>query len=237
MSDTRTDQTAVRLVLVDDHEGIREILSDILGSNPDIEVVGQAGTGAALLQLCAEQNPDIILLDLMLPDMNGLDCIRSIRRSLPGARILIFSGNANPILISRAVELGVQGFIEKTAKYSELIEAVRRIATGGTCFGRTIKPALMQIQNSPFPLGSADQLSPRERTILAGIASGKSSKEIAGELGLSLFTVNNHRRRIKNKTGLHGTPELTLHALNLGLIEDGGRLIPARPAMASAGGR
>jgi DNA-binding NarL/FixJ family response regulator len=215
-----TPHTPVRLVIVEDHRSFRELLSRAFGTMAGFEVVGIATTGKEALTVCETVHPDVVILDIMLPDMNGLDCVPFIRRKSPQAKILIFSGSTGAVFVSRAVAQGVDGYIEKGASFSDLVEAVKTVDSGRSYFGEAIKPVLRNIKKSPFPLDAIDRLTLRERNILGGIAAGKSSKTIAGELGLSLFTVNNHRRRIKNKTGLRSTSDLTLHALSLGLVEE-----------------
>ncbi len=212
----------IRLVIVDDHQGLRQILADALAEVPGFKVVGQASTGRETLELCQEVAPDIVLLDAMLPDANGLDLVRSLRRSSPRTRVVIYTGNTSPILVSRAVELGVSGFVEKSAAFPDLLKAIRSVASGTCYFSKAANQTMMRLRRSPFPPGACDRLTPRERMVLSAIAAGRRSKEIAADLGLSLFTVNNHRQRIKGKTGLSSTSDLTLHALHLGLIQDQG---------------
>jgi len=214
------DSQKFRIVIVDDHHAVRELLVEALSLLKDCNVVGWAATGRDAIAVCAEHTPDVVLLDAMLPDMSGIDCVRSIRGSTPKAKILVFSGNTNPVLVSRAVALGVHGYVEKSIGFNELVVAVRLVANGGTYFGQAIKPTLNGIRKSPFPLDAASRLTPRENGILAGIAMGKSSKVIAAELDLSIFTVHNHRRRLKAKTGLRTTSDLTIFALKLGLVEE-----------------
>lgn len=215
-----SNQKAVRLLIVEDHNSIRELMVDAFTAIEGFEVAGSTNTGQEAMELSASLKPDVVILDAMLPDFSGLDCVKTIRRSSPATKILVFSANASPVLLSRAMELGVSGYLEKSSGFRELTDAVRLVATGATCFGHSIAATVNNLQKSPFPLDAVNRLSARERTVLAGIAAGKNSKMIAADLGLSLFTVNNHRRRIKDKTGLRTTSDLTLHALSLGLVEE-----------------
>lgn len=225
MSDSLPE--TVRLVVVEDHASIRELLIDAFKTLKGFQVVGEAATAREGLELCLREKPDVVVMDVMLPDENGLDSARAIRRGSPKTKILIFSATTNAVLISRALEQGVHGYIEKSARFSDLVSAVRAVAANAICFGQSLLPTLQQIRRSPFPLDAASRLTARECTILAAIAGGKSSKAIAAELGLSVYTVNNHRRRIKAKTGLRGTSDLTLHALRLGLVNDPAGSAPA----------
>lgn len=215
-----THQTLPTLLIVDDHHAIRHVLAQALSDANVCTIVGQSSTGAGAIDLTSQFHPDIVLLDAMMPDTNGLDCVRMMRRSTPQVKIIVFTGNSNPLLIGRAVELGIQGFVEKSAEFTELIDAVRNVASGKNHYCNSLRPTIRKLQSSPFPLGAGSRLSAREHTVLQGVAAGKSSKEIGAELGLSTFTINNHRRRIKNKTGFKSTSELTLHALQLGLVQD-----------------
>lgn len=228
----------IRLVIVDDHQALRQILADALSDVPGFKIVGQASTARETLELCREAAPDIALLDAMLPDGNGLDLVRSLRRSSPRTRVVIYTGNTSPILVSRAVELGVGGFVEKSAAFPDLVKALRCVASGTVYFSRAANQTVMRLRRSPFPPGACDRLTPRERMVLSAIAAGRRSKEIAADLGLSLFTVNNHRQRIKGKTGLSSTSDLTLHALHLGLIQDQrqSQAVDTNPAGSPEGG-
>lgn len=218
----------IRLLIVEDHNSIRELMVDAFEAIEGFEVAGSTNYGKEAMELSATLKPDVVVLDAMLPDFSGLDCVKAIRRNSPATKILVFSANASPVLLSRAMELGVSGYLEKSSGFRELTDAVRLVATGATCFGHSIATTVSSLQKSPFPLDAVHRLSVRERTVLAGIAAGKNSKMIADQLGLSLFTVNNHRRRIKDKTGLRTTSDLTLHALSLGLVQD--HLPPYAPA-------
>ena len=175
----------IRLVIVDDHQGLRQILADALAEVPGFKVVGQASTGRETLELCQEVAPDIVLLDAMLPDANGLDLVRSLRRSSPRTRVVIYTGNTSPILVSRAVELGVSGFVEKSAAFPDLLKAIRSVASGTCYFSKAANQTMMRLRRSPFPPGACDRLTPRERMVLSAIAAGRRSKEIAADLGLS----------------------------------------------------
>ena len=210
----------IRLAVVEDHASVRELLVEAFSLQEGTEVVGEAATGTDAIALCGRTQPDVLLLDAMLPDVSGLECLQAIRRAAPEVKVLIFSGNTNAMVINRALQQGVHGYVEKSAPFGEVVTAVRLVARGGAYFGKAIKPTLHGIRTSPFPLEAAGKLSNRECSVLAALAMGKSSKEIAANLGLSIFTVQNHRRRIKAKTGLRSTSDLTLHALNLGLVED-----------------
>lgn len=207
----------IRVILVDDHKFLLELLADSIALLPDFLVVGRCSSGMEAIETARTTPCDLMLLDLMMPGLDGIECVRALRRADPAVKILIVSGNTNPLSVSRAMQLGVRGYVEKSAGTEEILQAVRAVAAGRICFGRSIQPTVTKLQLSPFPLDAADRLSPRERTVLAGIAAGQTSKSIAAQLGLSEFTIKNHRRRIKSKTGLQTNAELILYATKLGL--------------------
>lgn len=182
-------------------------------------MVGRFTSGIAFLRAAKAIECDVVQLDLMMPDLNGLECVRSLRRADPSRNILIVSGNTNALSISRALRLGIRGYVEKSAPTEEILTALRLVAGGKSYFGRSLQAKVRKICDSPFPLDASDHLSSREHTVLAGIAAGQTSKAIAAALGLSEFTVKNHRRRIKNKTGLHTNAELIRLATRLELVE------------------
>ena len=231
------DQPPLKLAIIDDHQSITSLLVEALNSVDGFEVVGFGSNGAEAIALCSEKKPDVLLLDAMLPDVNGIDCVKQIRKCSPGTKILIFTGNANAILVGKAMELRVEGYVEKSSRLQEVIAAIQAVGNGASYYGRTATQKVNQIQRSPFPLDASSNLTARERSILAGVAMGKSSKVIAAELNLSPFTVNNHRRRIKNKTGLSTISDLTLHALNVGLIEDPGYNVSGKTSPNKPGGQ
>jgi len=214
-----TQLPRVRVVLVEDHQLLLELLADSIGPLAEFEVVGRFTSGVAFLSAAKSLKGDVVLMDLMMPGMNGLECVRSLRREDPSWKILVVSGNTHALSVSRALQLGVNGYVEKSAPTEEILTALRAVASGKTYFGRSMQAKVRKLRDSPFPLDAADRLSSRERTVLAGIAAGQTSKTIAAALGLSEFTIKNHRRRIKSKTGLQTNAELIRFATNLQLVE------------------
>ena len=202
---------------MDDHRLLLELLADSIAHQAEFEVVGRCTSGIEAIEAVRSTPCDVVALDLMMPGIDGFECIRSIRRRDPNIQILVLSGNPNPVFVSRAMKLGVRGYVEKSAPTEEILAALRTVAAGRIFFGRSIQPTVRKLQSSPFPLDAADRLSARERTVLAGIAAGQTSKAMAAQLGLSEFTVKNHRRRIKSKTGFQTNAELILHASQIGL--------------------
>jgi DNA-binding NarL/FixJ family response regulator len=214
----KRETQSIRLLLVEDYQFIQDILVDQLSVTPGIEVVGRCAKVREAAKLCVDLKPDVLLLDIMLPDGNGLDIIKDVTRYSRQTRVVIFSGSTNPVAVSRALDLKVKGYLVKTIGFRELLRSIRAVAAGQTVYSDELIPVIEKIRQSPFPLDAAHRLTVRERGILAGVAAGKSSRKIAQEMALSIHTVNNHRRRIKLKTGLRSTSDMTLHAERLGLL-------------------
>lgn len=212
-----TIQAPIRLILVDDHQMLLELLADAIGLDPRFRITATCTGGSEAIETVRKCPCDVLLIDLIMPGVDGLECIRTLRRIKPELKTLVLSGNTDPVNLSRAMRLGVLGYVEKSAGLAEIMRAINTIGEGGTFFGGSIKPTVRRLSSSPFPLDAADRLTARERVVLAGIASGGTSKKIASQLGLSEFTVKSHRRRIKSKTGLQTNAELVLHAAKLGL--------------------
>ena len=207
-----------RLVIIEDQTAIREMLVEILASDKSYRLVGQCGDGHTGLQMCLELKPDLVVLDAMLPGMNGVEMLRRLTRRLPGLRVLIFSGNENPVVVREMLEAGASGFVEKTAGIQEFKKGLATIALGGTYFGPKIISVLRNVVAHPETGNSPDFLTEREREVLQLVAEGHSTKAIAAKLGISAKTVDNHRTNLMRKLNIHDIASLTRHALELGLI-------------------
>jgi DNA-binding NarL/FixJ family response regulator len=212
-----TSLSSIRVILVDDHKLLLELLADSIGLIPGFSVVARCTSSLEAIEAAQTTACDVVVLDLMMPGIDGLECVRSLRRADPSKKILIVSGNTHPLSLSRALQLDVRGYVEKSADTEEILLAIRTVAAGKTYFGQSLQTTVRKLRASPFPFDAAQRLSSRERTVLAGIAAGGTSKSIAAQLALSEFTIKNHRRRIKSKTGLQTNAELILHATKLGL--------------------
>jgi len=210
------------VVIIDDHMAIIEMMAPFIDSIPRFKVVGSALEGAPALTLCRKLQPDVIVLDLILPNTSGLVLLADLRAACPESRVLVFSGNLSPAAIRGAFAAGAAGFVEKAGSLDEFRSAMQAIAAGQTYFGVHTSAVIKNLvcRNAPVQ----DELTPRERVVLRHIAEGLSSKEIATKLGISVHTVLNHRSRVMQKTGLHRVAQLSLHAAQLGLIGDISRL-------------
>lgn len=210
-----------RVLVIDDHEMVAMLFRELIESLPGYEVVGRAADCAQALRLCGQVNPDLVMLDLVLPDSSGLTLLRQIRTGCPAARVLICSGNLNGPLIRSALLAGATGIIGKAVSLDVLKEAIHTVSAGRTYLCPQTSESVRQlVHTEPGPGLKAPELSPRERTVLRHIAAGLSSKEIAAKLGLSRYTVSNFRSRLSKKTGLNRAVQLSRYAAQIGLVED-----------------
>jgi DNA-binding NarL/FixJ family response regulator len=209
----------IKVLLVDDHAIVRNGLRLMLGEADDISVDGEAGSAQAALQLIRTQEFDVALLDIAMPDKNGLDLLKQIRVEQPKLAVLILSTYSEEIYAMRAFKLGAAGYLTKDSPTSALINAVRKAAAGG----KHVSPAMMEklvtaIGGGSDGGGSHEALSNRELEVLKLIASGASLVKIADALHLSPHTVTTYRSRILEKMGLSSNAELTRYAIENGLL-------------------
>lgn len=202
----------ISVLLVDDHALVRRGLRLILEDADDVAVVGEAGDGAAAVQLARELNPAVIVMDCAMPGMSGLAATRKILQESAQARILMLSMHSEDTLVRQALEAGARGYVLKNAVDLDLVAAVRKVAAGET----VLDP---QISRSEALKGERNAgLTTRELEILQLLVDGKSAKQIAVQLGLSANTVAVHRANIMNALGIHKTAELVVYAIRKGLV-------------------
>lgn len=207
---------AIRVAVVDDQTVFRELLVELLAADPAYEVVGQFGDGATAIAELPILRPDLLVLDAVLPDASGIDVLRRLRPGLDRMRVLLVTAHEKASLVREAVEAGARGVVMKGTPLRELRSAMERVAVGGTHFCSTTASLLSDSLRQPKP---ARGLSPRERRVLQLVAQGRSSKEIATELGVSTKTVANHRTHIREKLGLRDVASFTRYAIEHGLVE------------------
>jgi DNA-binding NarL/FixJ family response regulator len=203
-----------RVLLVDDHVAIRQLLATLLGTWPGYEVVGEAGCGTRAMELCLQVRPDVVILDLMLPGLCGVEVLRRLSAS-SGARVLIFSGTSNESLLVDALRCRPAGYVAKGDSLKTLREALDAVAMGANYFTPF---AARHLYGSRVAGPENGPLSPREREVLQLVAGSLSSKEIASHLGISLKTVENHRSRLMEKLRMHDVASLTRYAVRNGLV-------------------
>jgi DNA-binding NarL/FixJ family response regulator len=214
--------SALRLVLVDDHALVRAGLRALLGEMPGVSVVAEAGDGREALQLIREHKPDIALLDISLPGLNGLEVAARVAKEHPATRVIILSMHGDDESVRRALTAGAAGYLLKNSDRSELELALRTVARGNAW----LSPAVTQKVVTAFAEGARSSaqgafevLTPRQREVLQLIAEGHSNKEIAGRLNLSPKTVETHRTELMERLGIHGVAGLVRYAIHIGLVQ------------------
>lgn len=205
----------INVMLVDDHPMVQDGLSACLSFYDDIAIVGNCGDGSAVLEIAKQCQPDVILMDISMPKLNGLEATEIISEALTDTKILIFSMHESVEFVTNAVQAGASGYILKDTNSEEVYQAIKSVAQGKSYFSSSI--AKMLIDNPPTH--SNQRLTAREQMILSYIAQGQSSKEIAQILTISFRTVEAHRRNIKSKLQLDSLAELVCYAVNQGLID------------------
>lgn len=203
----------IRLLLVDDHKIVREALSSVLEREPDIAVVGQAGDGETALQLVAELMPQVVLMDIAMPGISGIEATRQIVAKFAGVNVLALSTYFDRRIVTQMLEAGAGGFVNKAAGRDELLQGIRAVAAGKPYLCQEIASMLVKPQG-----GTETQLGRREIEVLQQLVDGSTSAEIADRLHIATSTVEVHRRNIMRKLDLHSVAELTKYAIRQGLI-------------------
>jgi DNA-binding NarL/FixJ family response regulator len=211
---------SIRVLLVDDHKMMREGLSALLVSEGDIEVVGEASDGRIALDLVRTLSPDVVVMDVGMPELNGVEATRRIRADHERVKVVALSTHADKRYVHHMLDAGACGYVLKIAAHEELVRAVRAASLGKTYLSPEIAGLVVERSTSPHSGGDISaysSLGAREREVLQLVAEGKTSKEIAKEMHISIKTVETHRRNIVQKLGMHGTAELTKYAVREGL--------------------
>lgn len=208
----------IRILLVDDHAVVRQGFRMILGAQPDMEIVGEAGNGREAISQAAEFQPDVVVMDVAMPELNGIEATRRMAESSPRARVLALSMHKDSVYVREILRAGAKGYLLKESIDVDLLTAVRAVAKGEGYLSPAVSEAVLTDYRKHVtdPL---DLLSSREREVLQLIAEGKTNKEIAGALNLSVYTVDAHRGRIMDKLNLHSAGELVRFAVRKGLID------------------
>ena len=217
-------RTVIRLVIADDHELIREGIKKIVRPCADLKVVGEAGDLRQAIALVAQVRPDVVVLDVTLPDVDGLDGLLELRRHFPGLRVVMLSMHPEERYALAALRAGALGYVSKTTASAELVEALRKAAAGIRHLGPRVAELLAREAGCPAappphlpPHLPPSPLTPRETEIVALIGAGLQVKQVAAELGISISSVNTYRSRIFRKMGLSSNAALIRYALRNGL--------------------
>jgi two-component system response regulator NreC len=205
-------------VLADDHTIVRQGLKLILSAQPDLEVIGEAANGREALDLVQKLKPDVVLMDVAMPEMNGIEATRRMVEVNSRVKILVLSMHKEAVYVREILKAGARGYILKDAIDSELLNAVRSVARGDGYISPAVSGALLSDYRKDV-IDPADLLTKREREVLQLIAEGQTNKEVATRLNLSVYTVDSHRGKIMEKLNLHSTGELVRFAIKNGLSD------------------
>jgi DNA-binding NarL/FixJ family response regulator len=207
-----------RILLVDDHEVLRVGLRSLLDSRPGWDVCGEAANGREAVRLAAELRPDVVACDLALPELNGLEAIRQIKRALPGVEILVFTVNDSEQTMRQALQAGARGYLLKSEAKAHLLAAIDALTHHHPYFGSAAAETVLDGFLRTTPRGDA-LLTSREREIVQLLAEGKSNKAIAEALAISVKTVDGHRTSVMRKLGAHSLADVVRYAIRNGLAE------------------
>ncbi len=208
----------IRVLLVDDHALVRRGFQMILAAEEDMEVVGEAADGRAAIELAEQLQPDVVVMDVAMPGLNGIEATRRLVEALPRSRVLALSMHKDSVYVREILRAGARGYLLKDAFDRDLVAAVRAVARGEAYLSPAVSEAVLSDYRKQV-VDPVDLLTSREREILQMLAEGKTNKEIAATLNLSVYTVDAHRGRIMEKLNLHSIGELVRFALRKGLID------------------
>jgi DNA-binding NarL/FixJ family response regulator len=211
---------SIRILLADDHKITREGLRSLLEKQQDMDVVAEAENGRTAVRLAHELLPDVVIMDVTMPDLNGVEAARQIVGRVPDAKIIALSMHSDSLFVTEMLRSGASGYLLKDCAFDELALAIRAVASGKTYLspsisGVVVEDYLHRLTKTNF--ASSEVLTDREREVLQLMAEGKSTKQIALKLNISVKTVETHRRQIMNKLDIHTVAELTKYAIRKGL--------------------
>lgn len=213
-----SERKPIRLLLADDHFLMRQGVMTCLESQGRIKVVGHAADGIEAVNQCRRMLPDVVLMDITMPRLNGLDATRRVRRQHPETRVLILTIHDSPEWMAQILDAGASGCILKDSSAEELCRAVETVSSGGQYFSQTLEASLRAAAAGARSFGQQESLSEREREVLRLIAEGYPSKHIAVELGITTDTISTYRKRLMRKLGINHIAGLTRFAVDQGII-------------------
>lgn len=215
---------SVRILMADDHKLFIDGLGSLLDRQPGMEVVGAARDGLTAVKMAADLKPDLVLMDISMPQVHGIEATRKIVHAQPSTKVIMLSMHADRRYVIEAFRAGAKGYLLKDSAADELLTAIGRVSSGGVYLSGKMSGELIQEYlrvADKDEVGAYTLLSPREREVLQLLAEGNSTKEIAGRLSVSPKTIETHRKQIMDKVGLHSVAELTKYAIREGLTEIG----------------
>ena len=218
----------IRVLLADDHTVVRQGLRVLLEAEMDITVVGEASSGREAVQMTKKLLPDVVIMDIAMPSLNGVEATRQITKEVPTAKLLILSSYNDDEYVHQVTGAGATGYLLKQTAATDLIKAVRETRNGNAYFSPAISKRLMERYREAVLSGApvrkqTDLLTSREAEVLQLIAEGRANKQIAAELCISIKTVEKHRQQVMNKLNIHDIAGLTRYAISKGVIESGVR--------------
>jgi two-component system, NarL family, response regulator NreC len=217
----RSEMSTIRVLLADDHKIIRDGLKTLIEKEAGMEVIAEAENGRKTVRLAQKLHPNVVIMDVTMPDMNGIDATRKIMEETPGVRVIGLSMHSDRRYVLGMLEAGACGYLLKDCAFEELATAIRNVAEGNTYLSPRIAEVVVQgyLDKTPgLSHGSGAVLTPREREVLQLLAEGMAAKEIASHLNVSVKTVETHRRNMMEKLNMRGIAELTKYAVREGLV-------------------
>ncbi len=215
----------ITVLLAEDHMIVRQGLRAILGAEMDIEVIGEAANGRQAVDMMQKLHPDVVVMDIAMPLLNGLEATRQILKLFPAAKVLILSAHSDDEYIDRVIAIGAVGYLIKQSSAEFLSKAIREAQKGNLVYSPTVSRRLQahatgsSSRNGVLLTNKAPRLTPREVELVQLVAEGKANKQIALELDISIKTVEKHRQSVMEKLDIHDTAGLTRYAISAGIIE------------------
>ncbi|NDV62254.1 response regulator transcription factor [Puniceicoccales bacterium CK1056] len=208
-----------KVYVIEDQTILRQLVCRLVEELPECELAGQSGDGLEGYDACREIKPDLVIVDIMVPSLNGLEIVRQLRKDLPRVKLIIFSAYSSRERVQSAMKAGVNGIIHKNASIDELEEGIKRVLNNESFMSSQILETLRDLMLNPHVTDSMEKLTTRERELLQLIAEGNTTKEIAAKLNISVKTADTHRTNVMNKLDIHDIAGLTRFAIQNGIVE------------------